>query len=326
VQKSDGGYLYATTDLAALQHRVKEEGASRIIYVTDQGQAQHFEMVFKAAEVAGIVKIKSKDGKEDEGGGVELTHVPFGLVLGEDGKKIKSRAGDSVKLRELLDQAVEMAEENERSINKSSSQPEPSTGSAAAEPSTEVDEQVKKRAQIVGMGAVKYADLSMNRESNYRFSFKKMLSLSGNTAPYMLYAYVRIQGIQRKAAQALNTRTAAASEGTEGGEVQQRAEICQQLGGPQGLVLGSAAEVTLAKHLIRFHEVLLEVSLELYPNKLCDYIFELSQKFNQFYENCPVLKADTPELQTSRTALCILTSDTLKLSLDLLGIETVDKL
>ncbi|KAJ1433816.1 tRNA synthetases class I (R)-domain-containing protein, partial [Ochromonadaceae sp. CCMP2298] len=301
VQKSDGGYLYATTDLAALQHRVQAEGAQRIIYVTDQGQSQHFEMVFRAAREAGILTE-----------GVRVTHVPFGLVLGEDGKKIKSRAGDSVKLRELLDEAVRIAEENERERNRAK---EGEGAGGAGSVSGGLDESARERARVVGIAAVKYADLAMNRESNYRFSFDKMLSLSGNTAPYMLYAYVRILGIQRRAAEELLGQSSSPTESsspTKGsgsaGSVAARQELLSRLASADGIVLEAPAERVLALHLIRFHEMLLDVSNGLYPSKMCDYIFELSQKFNQFYEHCPVIKADSPQLQVSRAALCALTA------------------
>lgn len=311
IEKSDGGFLYATTDLAALQHRVREEGAERIIYVTDAGQAQHFNMVFAAARKAGIIPTA------DNSDCLQLTHVPFGLVQGEDGKKIKSRAGDSIKLGELLDYAVlraeaqfsERAVQQQRTVDEAMAKEDTVTAAEvdgiAVDTVNEEQKSLKEQARIMGIGAVKYADLSMNRESNYKFSFDKMLSLSGNTAPYMLYAYVRILGIQRKAAQ----------------QTQQAAAITTT-----AFVLQEAEELSLAKHLIRFEEVVHEVAKDLYPNKLCDYIFELSQRFNQFYERCPVVKADTPELLASRAELCALTADTLKTSLSLLGIETVTKL
>ena len=163
----------------------------------------------------------------------------------------------------------------------------------------------------------------MNRESNYRFSFKKMLSLTGNTAPYMLYAFARIQGIRRKALAAVaeGEESQGSGSGSGSGSGQVLADIAA------GAVdLNTKEERALAKQLMRLDEVLEEVAMDLYPNKLCEYIFELSQRFNQFYERCPVLSAETPELKKSRAALCSLTADTLKISLDLLGIRTVEKL
>ena len=252
VQKSDGGFLYATTDLAALLQRVQQERAQRLIYVTDAGQAQHFKMVFEAGRKAGILPPAAATVGAGKGSSIQVQHVPFGLVLGEDGKKIKSRAGDSVKLRELLDEAVRTTEK------QFLLQTEPRIeGQASGEQSELLDEDkqmdcsmsVADRARIMGIAAVKYADLSMNRESNYRFSFTKMLSLSGNTAPYMLYAYVRILGIQRKASRVMARQSE--SQGVE-----------------SAFILVDAQEAALARHLIRFEEVLHEVAQDLYPNKV----------------------------------------------------------
>lgn len=251
-----------------------------MIYVTDAGQAQHFAMVFDAAKAAEMIPSD-----------VELVHVPFGVVQGEDGKKFKSRSGDTVKLKDLLEDAIEYASKDmiARKGNESLT----------------IEEQ--ETARTIGLAAVKYADLSMNRESNYRFSYEKMLALSGNTAPYMLYAYVRIRGIQRKALESIglvNTDNLTMNK----------------------ITFIKLEEMILAKHLIRWDEVLYEVARDLYPNKLCEYLFELSQKFNQFYETCPVIKAETMNEQVSRTALCTVTADVLRLSLGLLGINVVDKL
>jgi arginyl-tRNA synthetase len=167
-------------------------------------------------------------------------------------------------------------------------------------------------ATAVGIGAVKYADLSMNRESNYKFSYAKMLSLQGNTAPYMMYAYARIQGIRRRALESADSSSSDSSSSSSNGAV--------------SIVLEHSAELNLARTLVRLPEVLAEVQKDLYPNKLCDYLFELSQRFNQFYENCPVNSAATPELKTSRVALCTVSAATIKLSLGLLGISTVERL
>lgn len=239
VQKTDGGFLYATTDLAAIRHRTREERADRLIYVTDIGQAQHFQMVFDAARAVGYADAL-----------VQLTHVPFGLVQGEDGKKFKSRSGDTVKLKDLLDEAVRLAGEE---ISKRQGEGEADGGAEASAEGGQatLSEEQRALAKVVGLGAVKYADLSMNRESNYRFSYKKMLSLQGNTAPYMLYAYVRIKGIQRRAAESLSAEAA-------GGEVK----------GPYSIELVSPEEVALGKHIMRFDEVLREIEQDLYPNKV----------------------------------------------------------
>jgi len=236
VQKSDGGYNYATTDLAALRHRIETEKATRIIYVTDAGQTNHFMQVWQVAKRAGWIPEN-----------VELVHVAFGIVKGDDGKKLKTRSGETVRLRELLDEAVSYAKKDLETRIKS-------------EGRTETQEFIDHVAQVVGLSAVKYADLSQNRTSDYIFSFDKMLSLQGNTAPYMLYAYVRIQGISRK------------------GNIN-----WQQLETDIQLVLEAEEELVLAKHLLQLQVILEEVAQDLLPNRLCQYLFELSQKFNQFY-------------------------------------------
>lgn len=278
VQKSDGGYNYATTDLAALRYRIEQDGAQRIIYVTDAGQANHFAQVFQVARRAGWLT-------ED----VAIEHVPFGLVLGEDGKKLKTRSGETVRLRDLLDEAISRARDDlETRFQEEGRQ--------------ETEEFKANAAKAVGIGAVKYADLSQNRTSNYIFSFDKMLSLKGNTAPYMLYAYVRVQGISR-----------------EGGI------DLAQLGAEGKILLREEAELVLGKHLLQLSEVLREVEQDLLPNRLCQYLYELSQKFNQFYEQCPVLKAEEP-VRTSRLGLCYLTARTLKLGLSLLGMQVLERM
>ncbi len=277
VRKSDGGFNYATTDLAAIRYRIKTDGAERVIYVTDAGQANHFAQVFQVAERAGWVPA-----------GVELTHVPFGLVQGEDGKKLKTRSGDTVRLRDLLDEAIARAKQD----------------LVARLQEKELEESeafITDVARTVGLSAVKYADLSQNRTTNYRFSYDKMLQLEGNTAPYMLYAYARIRSILRKAeieSDALATAT---------------------------ITLSEASEITLAKYLLQLEDAVLEVERELLPNRLCAYLYELSQKFNQFYDRCPVIKAEAP-VRSSRLALVDLTARTLKLGLGLLGISVLERM
>lgn len=278
VQKSDGGYNYATTDLAALRYRIGEDKAKRIIYVTDTGQANHFAQVFQVARKAGWI---SDD--------VELVHVTFGLVLGEDGKKFKTRSGDTVRLRDLLDEAIARTSTDLKLRLQQ-------------EQRQETEEFINKVAEVVGISAVKYADLSQNRTSDYIFSYDKMLSLKGNTAPYMLYAYVRTQGIARL------------------GNID-----FQQMGADAKILLGEETELTLAKHLLQLGEVISGVEQELLPNRLCEYLYNLSDKFNKFYENCPVLKAEEP-IRTSRLALCNLTAQTLKLGLSLLGIRVLERM
>jgi arginyl-tRNA synthetase len=276
VQKSDGGYNYATTDLAAIRYRIQQDHAERLIYITDAGQANHFAQVFQVARRAGWIPET-----------VEIVHVPFGLVQGEDGKRLKTRSGDTVRLRDLLDEAVVRF----RNILEE----------RLKEEGREESEEFKSHvAQVVGISAVKYADLSQNRASNYIFSYDKMLAPLGNTAPYMLYAAARIQSISRKGGidfEHLN------------------AEIFLQ----------DEMEFAIAKHLLQLDEILNEVSQDLMPNRLCQYLFELSQKFNQFYEHCPVLQAEEP-VRTSRLLLCDLVARTLKLGLSLLGIQTLERM
>jgi arginyl-tRNA synthetase len=288
VRKSDGGFNYATTDLAAMRHRTlmpraeSGERADRVLYVTDAGQAQHFEMVFEAGKVAGFCRE-----------GASLEHVPFGLVQGEDGKKFATRSGETVKLKDLLDEAVRISGADLKKRNENVDQ--------------EFLDRVDNVARIVGIGAVKYADLSMNRESNYRFSYDRMLSLNGNTAPYMLYAYARVCGIIRKAS---------GQEGTGAIDWPKASEI----------MITHESELELIRNLVKLPDVLNEVERELYPNRMCDYLFETSQKFNQFYESCSVNKAESEEIKASRLSLCTATAGTIRLLLTLLGIETLEKM
>lgn len=281
VQKSDGGYNYATTDLAALRYRIQKDGSDRIIYVTDAGQANHF---------AGVLQVARKAGWIPEN--VKIDHVPFGLVLGEDGKKLKTRSGETVRLKDLLDEAIvrfrafleEKLKEEQRK---------------------ETEEYKAQVAHVAGISAVKYADLSQNRTSNYVFSYDKMLAPLGNTAVYLLYAYARIQGISRKGG--INF---------------------EELGDNTKVLLQHETEITLAKHLLQLDEVIGAVEQDLLPNRLCEYLFQLSQKFNQFYDKdrgVQVLNAEEPQ-RTSRLVLCYLTAKTLKLGLSLLGIPVLERM
>ena len=276
VQKSDGGFNYATTDLAALRYRITQDKAQRIIYVTDSGQSDHFAQVFQVARKANWIPET-----------VEITHVPFGLVQGEDGKKLKTRSGDTVRLRDLLDESIDRfgAILDAR---------------IAEEDRTESPEFKLNVATVAGLSAVKYADLSQNRTSNYVFSYDKMLADKGNTAPYLIYAYARVQSISRKGNIDFSTLTPT-------------------------LQLYEDAELLLAKHLLQLEEAIAAVGTELLPNRLCLYLFELSQKFNTFYDACPVLKAEG-EVRESRLILCDLTARSLKLGLGLLGIQTLDRM
>jgi arginyl-tRNA synthetase len=277
VQKSDGGYNYATTDLAALRYRTIQDQADRILYVTDAGQANHFAQVFQVARRAGWLNER-----------VEVVHVPFGLVLGEDGKKVKTRAGDTVRLQDLLDEAVDRAKADLESRLQ-------------ADDRQETPDFIDHVATTVGIGAVKYADLSQNRTSNYIFSFDKMLALQGNTAPYLLYAYARVQGISRKG------------------------QIDFQTFSQTAIPLQAPEELVLAKHLLQLESTLSQVAGDLFPNRLGQYLFELSQKFNLFYDRHSVLNAEEP-YRTARLTLCDLTARTLKLGLSLLGISVLERM
>ena len=279
IQKSDGAYLYATTDLAALRYRVNELKANTIIYVTDSRQKLHFEMLFAVAKKAGWV-----------GDDVELSHVMFGSVLGEDGTPLKTRSGENVKLKELLDEAVERAM------------------SVVEEKNPELSQDEKESiAKAVGIGAVKYADYSNNRTSDYVFSFDKMLAMDGNTAPYMQYAYARIKSIERKAQS-------------------KDVDIEDELAGIDALSLTEPAELDLAKYLVRYGEALQAAVADYRPNYLTAYLYELAQKFSAFYTNCPVLKAE-PDKRPTRLLLCDLTAKTIRHGLsELLGIEVVEQM
>lgn len=273
VQKSDGGYNYDTTDLAAIRYRIFVDKAERIIYVTDIGQSLHFQMVFAAAEKAGWLK------KED----VQVDHVGFGLVLGSDGKKFKTRSGDTEKLIDLLTEAVVHAQALLKQRLPESSEKE-----------------IQHLSRVLGIGAVKYADLSSSRTKDYTFSYERMLRFEGNTAVFLLYSYVRIQGIKRKV-------------GSDIGQVLRNYSI----------ILSHTSEVALGLHLRRFGEVLDLLSRDLYPNRLTDYLFALAEKFNAFFRDCRV--EGSPE-QGSRLVLCELTARVLRQGLDILGLETVDKM
>ena len=272
VRKSDGGFNYMTTDLATIDYRLKTWSPDEIVYVVDDRQSGHFKKLFL---IFGRWKPEAVQG-------TKLVHVGFGKIMGDDGKPFKTRSGDTVKLGELLDEAVERAYKTV--CEKSADLPET---------------QRKEIARVIGLGAVKYADLLPNRQSDYIFSWDKMLALQGNTAPYLLYAYARIKSIFRK------------------GEVQSaKGEV--KLVAPE--------ELALAKHLINFGITLEAVADEYRPNYLCNYLFELAVHFSRFFENCPVLKAEDAATRDSRLALCDLTARVLKQGLETLGIETVEQM
>jgi arginyl-tRNA synthetase len=280
VQKSDGAYLYATTDLAAIRYRVGELKADRIIYVTDARQKLHFDMLFAVARMAGWAPEEN----------VELEHVTFGSVQGPGGKPLKTRSGENVKLKDLLDEAVERAM------------------AVVEEKNPELPTKKKDEiARAVGIGAVKYADYSNNRTSDYIFSFDKMLAMDGNTAPYMQYAYARIKSIERKA--------------------QSRdVDIETELADVKMLDLSEVDELVLAKHLLRYGEAIEAAAGDYRPNYLTAYLYELAQKFSGFYTNCPVLGAG-PDKRPTRLMLCRLTEKTIEHGLSkLLGIEVIEQM
>lgn len=271
IQKADGGYNYATTDMAAINHRVQVEKAKRIIHVVDLGQSLHFQMIFKAAQKAGLY-----DPTE-----VIIEHVPFGVVLGPDGKKFKTRSGETEKLIDLLLEAVKQA----RHIFE-----ERMPDATPAE--------LDHSAQVLGIGAVKYSDLSCNRVKDYVFSYERMLKFEGNTAAFMLYAYVRIQSIKRKVNKEISSLS-------------------------QPLVLEHPSEVSLGLHLCRFGETLDSVARDLLPNRLTDYLYDLAEKFHAFFRDCRVEGSPQEE---SRLILCETTGRILKQGLKLLGLETLDRM
>lgn len=278
IQKSDGGFNYTTTDLATLAYRLAEWHPNKIIYVTDGRQQLHFKQLFA------IFHRWRPDA------GVDLEHVWFGAILGDDGRPFKTRSGETIRLADLLNEAQERAFETVSRKNVSLAETER-----------------REIARVVGIGSVKYADLLPNRQSDYVFSWDKMLALSGNTAPYLLYAYTRIRSIFRKAEEekssTINLAAVTASD----------------------FALGTSQELALAKHLLNFGLVLQAVADECRPNYLCNYLYELAGKFTAFYENCPVLKAEASE-RAARLALCDLTGRVLKQGLEALGLETVEKM
>lgn len=272
VKKSDGAYNYATTDLAAIRHRLQEEKADRIIYVTDAGQASHFKMIFQAAVKAGWLDKK-----------VRVDHVPFGLVLGLDGKKFKTRSGETEKLIDLILNAVAKAYEIIEERQRDMSEPEK-----------------KALATSLGVSCIKYADLSCHRTGDYTFSYDRMLKFEGNTASYLLYSFVRIQGIKRKIGEKADTilKTSKAD-------------------------IRHPSEVALGLHIARFNETLSQMAEDLLPNQLTEYLFELAEKFNAFFRDCRV---EGSSEEASRLILVDASEKVLQAGLDILGIKTVDRM
>lgn len=271
IQKRDGAFNYTTTDLATLAYRLETWQPDEIIYVTDARQQLHFQQLFAAFR------------RWRPEAAVRLAHVWFGSILGEDNKPFKTRSGETVKLADLLDEAEERA-------YRAVSEKNPALAEADR----------REVARVVGLGALKYADLLPNRQSDYVFSWDKMLALNGNTAPYLQYACARIRSIFRK--------------GDVGGDL-----------APAALELGASEELALARHLLNFGLVLAAVAEEYRPNFLCNYLYELAGRFTAFYEHCPVLKS-APGPRASRLVLCDLTARVLQQGLAVLGIETLEQM
>ena len=274
VRKQDGAFLYSTTDLATIKHRIGHFSADAMLYVVDHRQHEHFEKLFDVARLWG----------HDD---AEMTHVSFGTVMGKDGKPFKTRSGDTVGLEGLLDEAESRSLEIVKEKNDGLS-----------------EEAMLEVASVVGLGGLKYADLSHNRESDYTFDYEKMLALKGNTAAYSQYSYARVQGIMRKAEVAV--------------------ELLRKT--PVPFLFETDVERKLAMQLVQFGETLDEVLVEYKPNLLCSYLFELGQTFAQFFDQCSVKDAETEELKQSRVQLCDLTARTIKTGLGLLGISVLVKM
>ncbi|GAA1106258.1 arginine--tRNA ligase [Nocardiopsis composta] len=273
VRKSDGGYGYATTDLATIKYRVAELKADRVLYVVGAPQNLHFRMVWETARLAGWIP-----------DGVEPVHVQIGNVLGSDGKILRTRSGKPLKLMELLDEAVQRA------------------GAVVEENRPDLDAETRAGiARQVGIGAVKYADLSVSHDTEYVFDFDRMLALTGNTGPYLQYAQARLRSIFRKGG-----ADPAAPAGT--------------------IAIGQPAERDLALALLGFGPAVALVGDELAPHRLCGYLFDLAQTLTAFYEHCPVLAADTPEQRDSRLALCAAALRILVQGLDLLGVQAPEQM
>jgi arginyl-tRNA synthetase len=273
IQKSDGGYNYATTDIAALKHRIEVEHADRIMILTDAGQASHFAMVFKVAEMAGYLD-RNK---------LRIDHVPFGLVLGPDGKKFRTRSGETERLVDLLYTGIEKA----KAILKER-YPEQS------------DAELEKMARVLGINAIKYADLSCNRTGDYSFSYEKMLKFEGNTAAFIMYSYVRTASIKRKV----------------------NADMPALMKAPH-IELEHPSEIKLALALSQFPEVLQQVTQDLMPNRLTDYLYRLAEEFNAFFRDCRV---EGDSKQHSRLLLCEASSRVLHQGMQLLGLKALEKM
>lgn len=280
IRKRDGAFLYATTDLATIEHRMSQWRPDAILYVVDHRQSEHFQKLFAAARLW---------GHQD----VQLRHIGFGTVLGDDGRPFKTRAGDTVGLEGLLDDAVAKAHAVVCELDENKK--------VGPQLSAEERRQV---AWTIGHAAIKYADLSQNRESDYVFSFDKMVALKGNTATYMQYAHARVTSIFSKA--------------------DVTPQVLRTMEAP--IVIGHEAERSLALRLLRLPETLTTAMEDFRPNLITDYVYELADAYSTFYEKCPVLKAETEELRISRLKLCDLTARVLRQGLALLGIDVVERM
>ncbi|WP_407182096.1 arginine--tRNA ligase [Citrobacter europaeus] len=274
IQKKDGGYLYTTTDIACAKYRYETLHADRVLYYIDSRQHQHLMQAWTIVRKAGYVPDS-----------VPLEHHMFGMMLGKDGKPFKTRAGGTVKLADLLDEALERAR---RLV-------------AEKNPDMPADE-LEKLANAVGIGAVKYADLSKNRTTDYIFDWDNMLAFEGNTAPYMQYAYTRVLSVFRKA------------------DIDESALANAQV------IISEDREAQLAARLLQFEETLTVIAREGTPHVMCAYLYDVAGLFSGFYEHCPILSAENEEIRNSRLKLAQLTAKTLKLGLDTLGIETVERM
>ncbi|CNH40103.1 arginyl-tRNA synthetase [Yersinia aldovae] len=273
IQKKDGGYLYTTTDIACAKYRYETLGADRVLYYIDSRQHQHLMQAWTIVRKAGYVPES-----------VPLEHHMFGMMLGKDGKPFKTRSGGTVKLSDLLDEAIERA------------------GKLIAEKNPEMPaDKLKQVVEAVGIGAVKYADLSKSRTTDYIFDWDNMLALDGNTAPYMQYAYTRVISVFKRAGIDESSLTLP-------------------------LVITEEREASLATRLLQFEEVITAVAREGTPHVMCSYLYDLAGLFSSFYEHCQILNADSEESRQSRLKLAMLTAKTLKQGLDTLGIQTVERM
>ncbi len=272
VQKSDGGYLYATSDLAAVRYRAGALAADRILYIVDARQSLHLQQVFAVARAVGYAPETTA-----------LEHHEFGAILGADNRPFKTRVGGTVKLMDVLEEGVARA------------------FAQVSQKNPDMDEAERRQiARVIGIGSIKYMELSFNRTSDYVFDWDKMLALDGNTAPYMLYSYARIKSMFRRAG--------VDEDALDG-----------------AIIIGERAESVLAIKLLQFPEVVAAVARQCYPHMLCNYLYELADAFMKFYEQCPVLRADEP-VRTSRLLLALLTARIVRQGLDLLGIETLERM